>query len=82
MRGGECIVAHSSWFFCNVCLNEQHEQHVLQVADLELVKEFGRQDSYWWMKDSAEEIQGLFEKYFTLQVTEAEEGDSDGSSDD
>ena len=46
------------------------------------MKEFGRQDSYWWMKDSAEEIQGLFEKYFTLQVTEAEEGDSDGSSDD
>ena len=65
-----------------VCLNVQHEQHVLQVADLELVKEFGRQDSYWWMKDSAEEIQGLFEKYFKLQVTEAEEDDSDGSSDE
>ena len=63
-----------------MCLNVQHGQHVLQVADLELVKEFGRQDSYWWMKGSAEEIQGLFGKYFKLQAAGAEGDDSDGSS--
>ena len=59
-----------------VCMNLKHEQHILQVADLEIVKEFCREASFWHMKESAEKINALFQQFVEVSIAD----DSDSAS--